>query len=361
MSVFNPKLIETFCQTTGIGKTIRNLSKQNGDTDIGKTAKLLCLEWKAAVKEEQEVHNEEDSYEEPVVKEEPNFDEPIESSASFDRIESIIKSELNRSDDEEVDRSVSCEVDRSVSSESDRHSNSEKRRHNNEDSKSDKKHKKHKSSHKSRESESTVSSKTEFETLLGLNDQIIKNNKKSPNKRSDSDKNWKKSNNVNNTYDKSYVKTETIESINYLPNGLKRESDSKQGIKGIESEILSSLPTAHYRPLPNRDLIDERIEANRKKVLKTNEDLSVNVQSKKGRTAVFAGHARAKTYTHVPRLEDLCIQVLMDNYDKLLYLADAPYYLLKPVLQKCNPKQLAKLEKFNPVSDTNDSFLDLFL
>ena len=322
----------------------------------------MCLTWKAIVKEQQELEEQQeaDSHEEAIVKEEPDLDESFRSgpNSSYERNEHKVKKEYNRSDDEDFNRSVG-------KSESDFQSNSDKRKYSNEDSKSDKRHKKHKSSHKSRESESTVSSKTEFETLLGLSDEIIKNNKKSPNKRSDSEKFSKKSNNyLNNTFDKSYVKTETIESneTKYSPNEVFKDFDSKLGIKSVEhSDILSSLPTPHYKPLPNRNLIEERIEANRKKILKTNEDLSLSIQSKKGRTAVFAGNVRTKTYTHVPKLEDLCIQVLTDNYDKLCYLGDAPYYLLKSVLQKCNPKHLSRIEKYNPVFVTIRPSFTLFL
>jgi transcription elongation factor B polypeptide 3 len=38
----------------------------------------------------------------------------------------------------------------------------------------------------------------------------------------------------------------------------------------------------------------------------------------------------------------------MDNIDKLTMVGDAPYYLLKPVLQKCSPTQLLRIEEYNP-------------
>lgn len=233
-----------------------------------------------------------------------------------------------------------------------------------------------KSSHKSRES--SVSSKTEFEIMLGMNDQIITSNKKSSKtKRESKSPKSRKSDSfhesLNESFDrndyknhkeikkeKCYVKSERIEDSpsksRPLFNGMPKELETKPSFKELDaSDILSSLPTANYKPL-HRDLIEERLEANRRKMQKANEDLSYNVQSKKGRTAVFAGNARAKTYTHVPRLEELCLQVLMDNYDKLCYLGYAPYYLLKPVLQKCNPKQLVKIEKYNPVCDLSLHF-----
>ena len=229
------------------------------------------------------------------------------------------------------------------------------------------------SSHKSRDRESTVSSKTEFEIMLGMNDEIIKSKKSSKSKKeSKSPKSSRKSESVKESSDKNrkeikkevktekpdkcYVKSERIDESpsksHRHTNGMPKDLETKPSFKPMDpSDILSSLPTANYKPLPDRDFIEDRMEANRRKMLKANEDLSISIQSKKGRTAVFAGQARAKTYDHVPRLEDLCLQVLMDNYEKLSYLGYAPYYLLKPVLQKCNTRQLIKIEKYNPVID----------
>lgn len=222
---------------TGIGKTVRNLSKQN-DSDIGKTAKLLCLTWKAIVKEQQEREQEDDhnsneaygeSSQSSPVTEEPDFDNSIEHklSTSFN-----IKSEHKSHYSEE--------------NTSNRESKSKRRNHDEEDkyhdSPSDKKlskssHKKHKSSHKSKDK----NPKTEFETLLELNDEIIRTNSKKYDERS-------------KAKDVSIGKNHCSDSF---PTGL----DPKNKLKLEKIDILSSLPTPHYKPLPNRELIDEKVEA----------------------------------------------------------------------------------------------------
>lgn len=76
-------------------------------------------------------------------------------------------------------------------------------------------------------------------------------------------------------------------------------------------------------------------------------DPNLGFTSRKARTLVYAGHSRATHSGHVPRLEDLCLNLLSDNLDKITCLGDAPYFLIKPVLAKCNPIQLRRIEKYN--------------
>lgn len=107
--------------------------------------------------------------------------------------------------------------------------------------------------------------------------------------------------------------------------------------------------TINYKPLPDPERVQERIVSKKKNINKSFIDFGgLKIQSSKGRTAVFAGAART-TYTHVYRLEQLCLRVLMDNIDRITYVGDAPYYLLKSVLERCDPKQLARIERINPV------------
>jgi transcription elongation factor B polypeptide 3 len=376
-------------QATGIGKTVRNLSKLH-DNDIKKTARLLCLTWKAIVKEQQEQELEQDHNHDcdqtfNNIKKKPQFDDFIDEPINKDYAESNhkIKNEHNSNNREAKAsnrESKSSEHKKAKKVESDdEHKNCDSD-YDNKHSKSS--HKKHKSSHKSKNSESK-NPKTEFEAFLGLNDEITKNNKKnSSNKKSETDKSDTKvrhsSNKTNEKLSEKSKKYDEKHKTKADSNGRNHSShsfppappllafppalDSNIKLKSLEKmDILSSLPTPNYKPLPNRELIDERVEANRRKTLRSSEDLSLRVQSKKGRTAVFAGHARSNVYTHVHPLEDLCIRVLMDNIDKLYYFGDAPYYLLKQVLQKCNPKQLSRLEKFNPqIMDETDELWEEF-
>uniref|UniRef100_A0A915BR10 TFIIS N-terminal domain-containing protein n=1 Tax=Parascaris univalens TaxID=6257 RepID=A0A915BR10_PARUN len=61
---------------------------------------------------------------------------------------------------------------------------------------------------------------------------------------------------------------------------------------------------------------------------------------------IYAG--RPKGDIEVPTLSTLCIRVLCANIDAIEEVGDTPYYLLKPVLEKCSPEQLSFIERRNP-------------
>lgn len=73
----------------------------------------------------------------------------------------------------------------------------------------------------------------------------------------------------------------------------------------------------------------------------------IGAKSKIGRTAVYAGHSRK--LSHVSRLEDMCINVLMDHVDRIHEFGDVPYFIMKPILEKCSLENLQRIEKLNPV------------
>lgn len=75
----------------------------------------------------------------------------------------------------------------------------------------------------------------------------------------------------------------------------------------------------------------------------------LGVTSRKERTAVYAGHSRGHHYDHVPRLDDMCIRVLIANIDAISFLGDVPFYIMEPVLSKCSSTQLKRIEDMNPV------------
>ena len=75
------------------------------------------------------------------------------------------------------------------------------------------------------------------------------------------------------------------------------------------------------------------------------------IKRARGKTAVFSGSKQQSG--DIPRLEDLCIQKLLDSVNKIEYLGDVPYYVLKPLLTKISLAQLKRIESFNPVSSSN--------
>ena len=51
----------------------------------------------------------------------------------------------------------------------------------------------------------------------------------------------------------------------------------------------------------------------------------------------------------VPKLFSLCIEVLIEHIDAIEEVGPIPVDLLRPVLERCSPQQLKRLEHFNPV------------
>lgn len=84
-------------------------------------------------------------------------------------------------------------------------------------------------------------------------------------------------------------------------------------------------------------------------VSKRKHDASLDVTSKKGRTAVYAGTARSNVYDYVPSLQELCLSLLKDNINIIESVGLAPYHLIEPVLSKCTWKELRRIESFNPI------------
>lgn len=78
-------------------------------------------------------------------------------------------------------------------------------------------------------------------------------------------------------------------------------------------------------------------------------DPSLDVKSKKGRTAVYAGTARANLYDYVPSLQELCLSLLKDNINIIESVGLAPYHLIEPVLSKCTWTELKRIESYNPI------------
>ncbi|GIY74977.1 elongin-A [Caerostris extrusa] len=78
----------------------------------------------------------------------------------------------------------------------------------------------------------------------------------------------------------------------------------------------------------------------------TDEEAIKFTSSRKERTNVYSGR-KSLYYTEVPTLFECCTQVLIENIDAIEYLGDVPYFLLKPVLERCTPNQLYDIENFN--------------
>ncbi|VDO17418.1 unnamed protein product [Brugia timori] len=63
---------------------------------------------------------------------------------------------------------------------------------------------------------------------------------------------------------------------------------------------------------------------------------------------IYAGRLRNDTAKVVPTLQNLCIKILIANINSIEEVGDTPYFLLKPVLEKCSLNQLCLIERRNP-------------
>lgn len=70
------------------------------------------------------------------------------------------------------------------------------------------------------------------------------------------------------------------------------------------------------------------------------------IKRARGKTAVFSGTKQSQNY--VLRLEDLCIQKLLNNVNRIECVGDVPYYILRPLLTKVTLAQLKRIESYNP-------------
>nr|XP_054760548.1 transcription elongation factor B polypeptide 3-like [Lytechinus pictus] len=124
---------------------------------------------------------------------------------------------------------------------------------------------------------------------------------------------------------------------------------SMQKLEDIHQEITFNLPeiSADYKPLRLPEV------SPKKKVGGVGEEGSY-IGSKHQRTKLYSGRAR-QTVSSVPTLFDACMRILMDNIDSL-YVIGVPYFIIKPVLEKCTPQQLLQLEDYNQylIEDTDD-------
>lgn len=79
--------------------------------------------------------------------------------------------------------------------------------------------------------------------------------------------------------------------------------------------------------------------------------MSFEIKRARGKTAVFSG--TRQHCDHVLKLEDLCIQKLLNNVNRIECVGDVPFYVLKPVLTKITVNQLKRIESYNPVSSNH--------
>ncbi|TKR81025.1 hypothetical protein L596_014971 [Steinernema carpocapsae] len=79
-------------------------------------------------------------------------------------------------------------------------------------------------------------------------------------------------------------------------------------------------------------------------------------KARKDTRRIYAGRVKTTGLTEVPRLETLCMNVLFAHLNEIEDMNGTAYCLIKPILEKCNPDQLLKIERNNEylLEDTDE-------
>lgn len=91
--------------------------------------------------------------------------------------------------------------------------------------------------------------------------------------------------------------------------------------------------------------------------------LDINMfRPRKDARKIYAGRPKGGYRGGVPSLQELCQRILITNIELIDEVGNAPYVLLKPVLEKCTPEQLHHIERLNPgLMDDTDELWERFV
>ncbi|XP_056651560.1 elongin-A isoform X1 [Monodelphis domestica] len=131
---------------------------------------------------------------------------------------------------------------------------------------------------------------------------------------------------------------------------------SSAKLKKISPDVTPTLPDiplptiqANYRPLPSLELIPS-FQPKRKAVSSPHEDEEAGFTGRRmnSKMQVYSGSKCA----YLPKMMSLhqqCIRVLNNNIDSIYEVGGVPYSVLEPVLERCTPEQLYRIEECNHV------------
>uniref|UniRef100_A0A8D0G8R2 Elongin-A n=1 Tax=Sphenodon punctatus TaxID=8508 RepID=A0A8D0G8R2_SPHPU len=135
----------------------------------------------------------------------------------------------------------------------------------------------------------------------------------------------------------------------------KKQSGSSKP-KKIPIDVVPTLPDiplppiqANYRPLPSLDSIP-LFQSKRKVVSSPTEEEEAGFTGRRlnSKMQVYSGSKSA----YLPKMMSLheqCIRVLNNNIDSIYEVGGVPFSLLEPVLERCTPEQLYRIEECNHV------------
>ncbi|XP_007906949.1 elongin-A isoform X2 [Callorhinchus milii] len=124
-------------------------------------------------------------------------------------------------------------------------------------------------------------------------------------------------------------------------------------------DIPLPLIQPNYRPLPSMDMTPLSPPKRKAASAMSEEDLGFTGRRFNSKMQVYSG---SKTSAYLPKmmsLYDQCIRVLQNNVDSIHEVGGVPYEILEPVLERCTPEQLYRIEDCNPifVEETDELWL----
>lgn len=116
--------------------------------------------------------------------------------------------------------------------------------------------------------------------------------------------------------------------------------------------VLPDLPLpmlqANYRPLPSLDLLSFQPKRKAHSSPQEEEEAGFTGRRMNSKMQVYSGSKCA----YLPKMMTLhqqCIRVLKNNIDSIFEVGGVPYSVLEPVLERCTPEQLYRIEEYNHV------------
>ncbi|XP_068395250.1 elongin-A isoform X2 [Eschrichtius robustus] len=127
-------------------------------------------------------------------------------------------------------------------------------------------------------------------------------------------------------------------------------------LKKVPSDVLPVLPDlplpviqANYRPLPSLELMSA-FQPKRKALSSPQEEEEAGFTGRRmnSKMQVYSG-SKCAYLPKMMTLHEQCIRVLKNNIDSIFEVGGVPYSVLEPVLERCTPDQLYRIEEYNHV------------
>uniref|UniRef100_A0A4W2DEH1 Elongin-A n=1 Tax=Bos indicus x Bos taurus TaxID=30522 RepID=A0A4W2DEH1_BOBOX len=127
-------------------------------------------------------------------------------------------------------------------------------------------------------------------------------------------------------------------------------------LKKVPSDVLPVLPDlplpviqANYRPLPSPELMSS-FQPKRKALSSPQEEEEAGFTGRRmnSKMQVYSG-SKCAYLPKMMTLHEQCIRVLKNNIDSIFEVGGVPYSVLEPVLERCTPDQLYRIEEYNHV------------